>query len=74
MINFMTEREMEDLLVSERRELVSSGGDRQVVTADRLFWLRLDLLLQAFITTLPIWTWQLKTRHSPIPLKLLLSI
>ncbi|WP_340148999.1 hypothetical protein [uncultured Sneathiella sp.] len=48
----MTEREMEDLLVSERRELVSSGGDRQVVTADRLFWLRLDLLLQAFITTL----------------------
>jgi hypothetical protein len=52
MINFMTEREIEDLLVSERRELISSSGDRQIVTADRLFWLRFDLLLQAFITTI----------------------
>lgn len=52
MINFMTEREIEDLLISERRELVSADGDRQIITADRLFWLRLDLLLQAFITTL----------------------
>ncbi|WP_339715394.1 hypothetical protein [uncultured Sneathiella sp.] len=48
----MTEREIEDLLLSERRELVSTDGDRQIITADRLFWLRFDLLLQAFITTL----------------------
>ena len=52
MIDFMTEREIEDLLLSERRELVSTDGDRQIITADRLFWLRFDLLLQAFITTL----------------------
>ena len=52
MIDFMTEKEIEDLLVSETRTLTPPDGKKQVVTADRLFWTRLDLLLEANITTM----------------------
>ncbi len=51
MIDFMTEKQIENLLTAETRELVLPDGKKQIVTADRLFWIRHDLLIRAFITT-----------------------
>lgn len=51
MIDFLTERQIEDLLTSETRCLTVPDGSTQVVTADKLFWIRHDLLIEAYITT-----------------------
>ncbi len=51
MIDFLTERQIEELLTADTRELVLPDGSTQVVTADKLFWIRHDLLIEAYISS-----------------------
>ena len=49
---FFTEKQTEEFLLSETRTLELPGGRIEVITANRLFWYSLDLMIEAYITTL----------------------
>ena len=49
---FLTEKQTEDLLLSETRVLELPDGRAAVVTANRLFWYSVDLMIEANITTM----------------------
>lgn len=52
MADFLTEKAIEDYLTSETRDVALPNGRTEVVTATKLFWTQLDLLIEARITTL----------------------
>ena len=46
MKTFMTEKQIEDLLVNETRMLPLPGGGEQVMTGSKLMWGTLDLIIK----------------------------
>jgi hypothetical protein len=51
MKTFMTEKQIEDLLVNETRMLPLPGGGEQVMTGPKLMWQSVDFFINASIYT-----------------------
>jgi len=52
MSNFITEKQTEDLLTPEVNTITLPNGTTETIRANKLFWIRLDLLIKANIITM----------------------